>query len=115
LWLIPFAVSVTIFPLKRSGSPLFDTLMSVVVVSAATLCIVLHFSERRGNLFQQAVAVGLLWMAMSQLLDLLMFSWGPMKMSFTAYMADIGLSYVAYPILTIGAASLLTRAEVTAS
>jgi hypothetical protein len=109
LWLIPFAVAIAIFPLKRSGSPLFDTVMSVVVVSAAILCITLYFAGRDGNLIRESLAVGLLWMVMSQVLDLSMFMWGPMKMPFAAYMADIGLAYVVYPIMTAGTGVLLQK------
>jgi len=32
-------------------------------------------------------------------LDLFMFMEGPMKMSFSDYMLDIGLTYLIYPIL----------------
>ena len=32
-----------------------------------------------------------------------------MKMTFAAYMADIGLAYVIYPIMTIGVGLLLQR------
>ncbi|HLB49924.1 MAG TPA: hypothetical protein VJL59_23135 [Anaerolineales bacterium] len=31
VWLIPFAVSVVIFPLKQAGSPLFETIMPVTL------------------------------------------------------------------------------------
>ena len=35
-------------------------------------------------------------------LDLLMFMWGPMKMSFIDYMKDIGLTYLMLPIIAAG-------------
>ena len=33
-WLIPFAASVCIFPLKRSHPPLFESLMGVTLVAS---------------------------------------------------------------------------------
>jgi hypothetical protein len=32
VWLIPFAVSFGIFPLKLARSPLFETIMSIVLI-----------------------------------------------------------------------------------
>jgi hypothetical protein len=109
LWFIPFAVAFMIFPLKRSGSPLFETIMPVVVVSAAILFINLYFAGIEGRFLREAFAVGLLWMVISLIFDLSMFMWGAMKMTFAAYMADIGLAYIIYPIMTIGVGLLLQR------
>ena len=39
--------------------------------------------------------------------DLLMFMWAPIKMSFGDYIADIGLTYLIYPIVTTGFGFLL--------
>jgi len=36
---------------------------------------------------------------MSVIIDLFLFMEGPMKMTFTNYMLDIGLTYLVYPIL----------------
>ena len=36
-WLLPFAISFGVFPLKQVNAPLFDTIMSLVVVMAAAL------------------------------------------------------------------------------
>ena len=42
-------------------------------------------------------------------LDLLMFMWGPMKMSLADYMMDIGLVYLTTPTITIGLGYLLQK------
>jgi hypothetical protein len=36
-WLLPFAASVCIFPLKRSHSPLFESVMGVVLAASTVL------------------------------------------------------------------------------
>jgi hypothetical protein len=43
----------------------------------------------------------------SIVIDLFMFMWGPMKMSIGDYMADIGLTYLIIPAITVGAGFLL--------
>lgn len=109
LWLIPFAVALAIFPLKESGSPLFETVMPIIVVSAAVLFINLYFARIDARFFREALAVGLLWMVISLVFDLSLFMWGPMKMTLAAYMADIGLAYCVYPIMTAGTGLLIRR------
>ena len=47
--------------------------------------------------------MGLVWMALSLLIDApLMLLGGPMKMSIGDYIADIGLTYLIMPIVTMG-------------
>lgn len=62
-WLVPFAVSVCIFPLKRSHPPLFDSLMGVALAgSTATLCCA-YLRRDRDALVYRAARVGVLWTA----------------------------------------------------
>jgi len=44
---------------------------------------------------------------MSLLLDWPLFSYGPMAMSFGAYMGDIGLTYLIFPMITVTLGYLL--------
>lgn len=112
LWLIPFAVSCFIFPLKQSGSPLFETIMPIVVVASGVVFVNLYFIRVGQAYLREALAVGVFWMIISLLLDLSLFMWGPMKMSFVTYMTDIGLAYLIFPILTVGVGHLPHRQTV---
>jgi hypothetical protein len=101
-WLVPFAVSVCIFPLKKSNPPLFESLMGVVL-AASTVALGCAYKRRvTGGFVAAGVRVGVVWMAANWLLDGLMFSGGPMKMSFSQYAGDIGVAYLAIPAITIG-------------
>ena len=51
--------------------------------------------------------LGLLWFAVSFGIDLIMFSFGPIKMPFWDYVSDIGVTYFIIPVVTIGIGSLL--------
>lgn len=109
LWLIPFLVSIPIFSLKEAQSPLFETIMPVTLTLFVTLFAVLYFRRVDGGFLAEAIKLGVIWMAMSIIIDLFMFMWGPMKMSFTAYMMDIGLTYLIFPIVTVGFGYALSK------
>lgn len=101
-WLLPFLVSVAIFPLKKSHTPLFDTLMGVVVTAAAVALGCRYLRSGGSTSLPGALAIGCLWLGINILLDLLLFSWGPMQMTLSAYMMDIGLAYLVHPIVLTG-------------
>src|SRR5579859_6747711 len=92
-WLVPFVVSVSIFPLKRAGDPLFETIMGLVVVFCGVFFTHLYFRSVSRSFLKEGVLVGTIWMLISLGLDWLMFSTGPMKMPLGTYMRNIGLGY----------------------
>jgi hypothetical protein len=109
LWLIPFIVAFFIFQLREPDRPLFETIMAVTVTLAVVVFSILYFGKMGGGYFKEGIRIGILWFVISIVIDLLMFMWGPMKMSFLNYMYDIGFTYLIYPIVTIGLGYLLQR------
>lgn len=100
LWLIPFVVSVIIYPLKESTPALFESIMPVVITVCTVVFVILYFEK--DQLLKEGVSLGVFWLIISIVLDLLLFMEGPMKMPFTDYMADIGLTYLIIPVITSG-------------
>lgn len=109
LWLVPFIVSLAISPIHTSDRVLFETVMPVVITLAVVALSYLYFRGVKGEYLKEGVITGIIWLAISLIFDMLMFSWGPMAMSFTDYMKDIGLTYLIYPIVTIGIGYLLEK------
>jgi uncharacterized membrane protein YpjA len=101
-WLIPFAVSVCIFPLKASHEPLFDSLMGVTLTCSTVVLAVAYFKRLTARYVAAGARIGVTWAVANWLFDGLMFSSGPMKMTFNQYLADIGIAYLAIPVITIG-------------
>jgi len=101
-WLIPFAVSCVIFPLKQAQPSLFDNLMAAVLTSVAVGLGCLYLKRTGADSLVAAVGVGAFWWGCNVGLDLLCFSWGPMKMPVATYLTDIGLAYNIYPIILAG-------------
>lgn len=104
-WLIPFAISFLVFPLKQASAPLFDTAMALVVVLTAGVLFRSYF-RHRPVAAGEAVLVGLLWLAINLVFDYPMFAYGPMKMTAARYYSEIGLDYLIYPAFALGAARL---------
>jgi hypothetical protein len=108
-WLIPFATSFLLFPLKSSNIPLFDALMSIIVVITAAALASWYFRDHRLHGVDEAGALGMIWLAMNLVLDYPMFAYGPMQMTLRQYYSEIGVCYLIYPAFLVGAASLCMK------
>lgn len=109
LWLVPFIISVIIFPLKTSLPALFESIMPVVIAICVVLFSILYFKKLEAGFFKEGVILGITWFVICIVLDLLLFMWGPMKMTFPYYMADIGLTYLIIPVITVGFGYLVEK------
>ncbi len=105
MWLIPFVVAVFVFPFKVNARPLFESIMAVAVTAGAVFLGLKYFSKIEAPSAGDGLTVGFLWAAISIVIDApLMLAGGPMQMSAGAYMADIGLTYLIIPLVTLGLA-----------
>lgn len=108
-WLVPFIVSILIFPIRESQRPLFESIMPVVVTVCAVGFSILYFRKLEGGFLREGILIGVVWFVINIVLDLLLFLEGPMKMSFPDYMMDIGLVYLIIPVVTLGFGYLLEQ------
>jgi len=110
-WLIPFLVSVLIFPLHKTERPLFESVMPIVIVACVVFFSVLYFGRVTSEFLKEGALLGIAWLAIGLFIDLLLFMEGPMKMALADYLKDIGLTYLIIPIITLGFGYLLGRCE----
>ncbi len=101
LWLVPFIISIGIFPLKKTEGPLFQSLMTVTSVFFAVFFSVLYFKKAQRNL-REGIFLGIVFLAVSLAFDYFVFIWGPIRMSVPSYIKEIAIGYFVYPIITIG-------------
>lgn len=101
VWLIPFVISFLIYPLKIQNNPLFETIMSIVLVITGSIFLLLYIKDNLDIKKLELFELGFLFFIISIILDSFLFLGGPMKMSFYNYMLNIGLTYLIYPILAI--------------
>jgi len=104
-WLAPFVVAFFAYPIRESARPLFESIMAVTVTATVVVLGLIHLKRAGGSSVFEGLLVGVVWLLVCILIDApLMLLGGPMKMSFGAYMADIGLAYLIIPVVTTGLA-----------
>lgn len=107
LWLIPFLFSFLIYPLKTSGSPLFESLMPLILVLFVCIFSYLYLKDIESGILKEGIIIGVIWFLISIIIDLSIFlPSSPMQMSFNNYLSDIGITYLIFPIITISMAKL---------
>jgi hypothetical protein len=73
----------------------------VITIWTVFFCLIYFLGEGRGSL-RDGILLGFGWLMISIVLDLIFFMQGPMKMPFMDYLADIGITYLIIPAITIG-------------
>lgn len=111
LWLTTFLISLVIYPLKDISVPLFDSLMPVALSALTLWFLYLYFKGITSGYAKTGLIAGVVWLIMNVLLDQLLFSRGPMQMTFINYLYDIGFTYLLIPVITAGAGYLMDRAR----
>jgi uncharacterized membrane protein YpjA len=76
--------------------------MGVTLTCSTAVLAVAYFRKLTANYLAQGARIGTTWAVANWILDGLMFSSGPMKMSLNQYVADIGIAYLAIPVITVG-------------
>jgi len=102
VWLIAFMVAFAMFPIRESWRALFESIMPVVVTAATVGFALLYFRKVPTAFVREGVMLGALWLALNVVIDLPLMLTGPMKMTLLEYAADIGLTYLIIPTVTIG-------------
>jgi hypothetical protein len=111
VWLIPFVVAAFIYHVRNSDRPLFESIMPIVISVCVVLFSGVYFRKQRGKYLKDGIMIGLVWLAISIAIDLLMFMQGPMKMDFVDYVKDIGITYLMIPIITIGMGYVIEKKQ----
>jgi hypothetical protein len=111
VWLVPFVVAFLVFPFRESWRPLFESIMAVTLCAVTVWLGLAYLKKIPSPDARDGLLVGLLWWAISVAIDLPLFSAGPMKATIVDYLADIGLTYVAIPVITTGLAVAYSRAR----
>ncbi len=102
VWLFPFLVSVLTFPLRSSWRALFESIMPLSVCLVVVLLALRYFRGVERGFVREGALLGLLWLAICVLIDLPLMLTEPIAMTVREYAADIGLTYVMVPIITVG-------------
>ena len=110
LWLVPFLVSVVLFGVRADHRALFESLITVVGVTCAVAAALWYFRVRSVAGLREGVLLGAAWAATSILIDLPLFL-VVFQMAPADYLADIALTYLAFPVITTGIALALQQSR----
>lgn len=103
VWLVPFVVSFFIYPLKTAGSPLFESIMPLVITIIVVALTFLYLKSIETSFIKEGFIIGAVWFILNIAIDLILFlPPSPMQMTLTNYMMDIGITYLMIPVITIG-------------
>ncbi len=108
IWIIGMAVATALWPLHASRLPLFKSLLVVTMTAVGMFFTVRVFDSVRSDYVKAGIRTGLVWMVLNWILDLVVLV-GLMKTPAGMYVMDVGLRYLAIPIMTIGCGILLER------
>ncbi len=104
VWLIPFTVSFIAFPLKETWRSLFESIMPVTVSIVVVACAAIYLRRVDKPSFKDGGRLGLLWFTICVVIDLPLMLNPPINYTLLEYAADIGLTYVMIPVITVGMA-----------
>ncbi len=108
LWGTVFLITFFLYPLRAENPVLFVTVRMLVMTLLGVALTVMYFRDIDEQLIRDGLKLGVLWLVASVLFDQGPFVWGLMRLSFADYLADTGVSYLLYPIITIGGGVLLS-------
>lgn len=113
VWLVPFVVSFAASPLKETWRSLFESIMPLTLALTVVPCAVVYLGRVRTGFVKEGVLVGVLWLAVSVVIDLPLMLSPPMNYTLAEYAADIGLRYLMIPVITVGIACTASRSAGT--
>jgi hypothetical protein len=111
-WLIPFLAS---FPFVdpsgnfRIDETFFKTIMIIIGALSGTVLMVLYFKHIDKNWLKEGIKIGVTWLSINIVLDLIFVLMGFFQMSVTKYFTDIGLRYLVILIFAIGMGWILEK------
>jgi hypothetical protein len=109
IWLIPFIVAFIAFPLKESWRSLFESIMPLTLSIVVVACAVRYFSRVKSASLREGVWLGILWFGISVVIDLPLMLSPPVNYTLVEYAADIALTYLMMPVITVGVALTASR------
>lgn len=109
IWALVFAFSFLIFPLRVNNRAVFESLMPLAIAFCTVFFSTFYFKNIKNDFLKEGIYLGLLWFVINIIIDIPLFSGGPMAVRFIEYLGDIGLTYLIIPIVTIGFGIILKK------
>jgi hypothetical protein len=109
VWAVPFAIAFAMFPARENWRSLFESVMAVTLAATVTIAALAHICKTNERYVVTGIIAGFIWMGMSIAIDLPLMLSEPVAMPLREYVADIGLTYLMIPVITIGIGTAMTH------
>lgn len=107
-WAVPFILAIPLYSLMLSDPAFFKTIMIVSGSLTGMIATVYYLKNIKKDVLKEGIAIGLIWLPLNWILDILILL--PLsQQSIPRYFLEIGLSYLAIPIMTVGVGYALNR------
>ena len=100
VWLIPTIV--TLLSSYLSGMFLFDLVSAVAIAVSVIVFTYLYFSDLESDYVKEGIMIGVFWVMISMVLDVVLILIGITKLNLTQYIVYVAPLYVIIPAITIG-------------
>ena len=100
VWLIPTLITsaLIVFP---SIAYLFDIVSALAIIISAALFSYLYFKDVHMNFIKEGIIIGITWLILSIVFDLIMIIVGVSTISLTNYAFLVAPLYVIIPVITV--------------
>jgi len=105
IWLIPFLVGFLFVDQEGNfiiSETFFKSIMIVIGSLVGVILAVKYFKGIKANFIKEGIILGIVWLIINWIIDLIMVSIGFFPMTIGKYFTDIGLRALGIPIYTIG-------------
>lgn len=109
VWAVLFAAGSVSLPVRELWRALFESIMALVLAAIVVVASAVHFNRVKEGYLKEGFSIGFLWLAICLLLDIPVYLYGPAGMPWNDYLADIGLTYIMIPTITIGFGVVLEK------
>jgi hypothetical protein len=105
-WVVPFVASLSLYPLKATNEPLFETIVSILILASAGGLGRLWYRTVPPTHVSDGFALGTTWLLINVVLDqcMLLSIFGPHRMPLAVYVTQVGLKYLIIPIVLVALA-----------
>jgi|SRR5215207_9160346 len=114
VWVGLVAISLILLPAEGKHEALYESIKLSTLVGVTIGLTIWYLRAVRGGSFVEGLVVGLLWAAVTIILDLALYFAGAFNIGLSEYFTDVASSYLAIPIATTLVIGFLQPRTVTA-
>lgn len=102
VWLIPTGVTAILTFSPSNAKDLFDVVSAMIIAISVFIFSYLYFKDINAEFFKEGVTIGITWLILTVILDVILILVGISKISLISYAYLVVPLYIIIPAITIG-------------